>query len=226
MADRTLKLIMTKSKQGHSLIQISQLTELSIDEVKETLGQATGLTPKEVNIIFRMEQEGYSLDQISQEYGVELQVLEQFLPQQTTPVIKETVVGLETQIEAQFHQGRRPHEIAQILEINERPVLAYAFEGESKPTLVRLLIGPPYTSGHLLQRLRRPNSHNPPNLSTPLRSSTAAKETPTNCTGSISSLENSPAMKCLISSSSISVVGVSCPEEVYSSLVVLVVGKL
>jgi hypothetical protein len=132
MADRTLKLILTKSKQGHSLIQISQLTELTIDEVKETLGQATGLTPKEVSLIFRMKKEEYSLDEISQEYGVELQVLEQFLPQQTTPVIKETVVGLETQIETLFHQGRRAHEIAQILEINERAVLAYALDGESK----------------------------------------------------------------------------------------------
>jgi Ca2+-binding EF-hand superfamily protein len=100
--------------------------------VKEKLGQAAGLTPKELGIVFRMRQEGYSLDQISQEFDVELQVLEQFLPQETAPVIKETVVGLETQIDALFQQGKRAPEIARILGINERAVLAYALEGESK----------------------------------------------------------------------------------------------
>jgi hypothetical protein len=123
---------MAKSKQGQSVSQISQLTELTINEVKETLGQATGLTPKEVSIVFRMKHEGYSLDQISQEYDVELEVLEKFLPRETTPVIKETVAGYETQIDALFSQGKRAHEIGRVLEINERAVLAYTLEGESK----------------------------------------------------------------------------------------------
>jgi hypothetical protein len=38
-------LIINRSKQGHSLSQISELTRVTIDEVKEMLGQATGLTP-------------------------------------------------------------------------------------------------------------------------------------------------------------------------------------
>jgi hypothetical protein len=46
-----------------------------------------------------MKQEGYSLSQICQEYGVELQILEQFLPKEAPPVIKESVVGFEAQIE-------------------------------------------------------------------------------------------------------------------------------
>jgi hypothetical protein len=54
------------------------------------------------------------------------------LPQDTTPVIKETVIGFETQIEALFRQGKRAPEIGQMLGINERAVLAYALEGESK----------------------------------------------------------------------------------------------
>jgi hypothetical protein len=132
MADRTLNLILTRSKQGHSLGRISHLTKLTIDRVKETLGQATGLTPKQVSIIFRMKTQGYSLDQISQEHGVELQVLEQFWPQQTTFFMNETAEGFETQIEELFHQGRSAHEIAQILEIDERAVLDYALKGESK----------------------------------------------------------------------------------------------
>jgi tetratricopeptide (TPR) repeat protein len=140
MADRTLRLIMTRCKQGHSLNQISELTELTVGEVKEALGQATGLTPREVSIIFRMKQEGCSLEQISQEYGVELEVLKQFLPEETTPVIKETAVGLETQIEELFRQGRRPPEIGQMLGISERAVLAYALESINTETPERVPI--------------------------------------------------------------------------------------
>jgi hypothetical protein len=36
-------LICSSSKSGDSLSQISELTGLSIDEIKETLGQVTGL---------------------------------------------------------------------------------------------------------------------------------------------------------------------------------------
>jgi hypothetical protein len=95
-------MIVAKSKQGQS-----QINQLTLDEVQETLGQAAGLTPKEVSIICHMRQEGYSPAQISRECGVELEVLEQFLPQETTPVIKETVLGFETQVEALFDQGKR-----------------------------------------------------------------------------------------------------------------------
>jgi hypothetical protein len=92
--------------------------------VKEILGQATGLAPADLSIIFHMKQRGLSLDQISQRSGVELQVLEQFLPQEAPAVIKESVVGFEAQIEALFSQGLRPPEIGRRLGINERAVLA------------------------------------------------------------------------------------------------------
>jgi hypothetical protein len=45
------------------------------------------------------------------------------------------------------------------------------------------------------------------------------KDTLGQATGSISSLENRPAIECLITSSSTAVVGASCLEEDYSSLV-------
>jgi hypothetical protein len=125
MAERLLKLIITKSKQGHSIGQISELTGLTIDQMMETLAQATGLTPADLSIIFHMKQRGLSLDQIRQEYGVELEVLEQFLRHG----IRETV---GTQIDALADQGKGPYEIGRMLGINERAVLAYALEGESK----------------------------------------------------------------------------------------------
>jgi hypothetical protein len=75
------------NKLGHSLSQISELTGLTSDEVKERLGQATGLTPEALSSILHMKQRGLSLELISQELDVELGVLEQFLP----PVIKKTV---------------------------------------------------------------------------------------------------------------------------------------
>jgi hypothetical protein len=119
-------MIVAKSKQGHSQSQINQLT---LDEVQETLGQATGLTPKEISTICHMRQEGYSPAQISRECGVELEVLKQFLLQGTTPVIRETVLGFETQEETQFDQGKRAPELGRI---NERAVLAHSLEGEGK----------------------------------------------------------------------------------------------
>jgi hypothetical protein len=81
MADKKLKLICTKSKDEHSISQKDQLTGLTIDQVKERLGQATGLSLEELNIIFNMQQEGHSLEQIHQRFDVELEVLKQFLPQ-------------------------------------------------------------------------------------------------------------------------------------------------
>jgi hypothetical protein len=149
METRKLKMICTKSKLGHSLSQISELTGLIIELVKQRLGQATGLPPEVLSNIFDMKQRGLSLELISQMSDVELEVLEQFLPQ----VIKKTL-----------------------------------------------------------------NSHNPPRRR-PRPSSTAANTTATSCAGLISSLENSPAIKCLVTSSVMGVVGVSCLEEVYSSLV-------
>jgi hypothetical protein len=79
--------ICAKSKLGHSLGQISELTGLTIEEVKERLGQATGLTPEALSSILHKKQRGLSLELISQEFDVELEVLKQFLPQ----VIKKTV---------------------------------------------------------------------------------------------------------------------------------------
>jgi hypothetical protein len=101
MEARTLKTIRTKSKQGHSLSQISELTGLTIDQVKETLGQATGLTPKDVGIIFHMKQQGLGLELISQELRVDLEILKQFLP------ITETV-----ETHALADQGKGPHQIS------------------------------------------------------------------------------------------------------------------
>jgi tetratricopeptide (TPR) repeat protein len=134
MAERLLKLIITRCKQGHSLGQLSELTGLTIDQVKEKLGLATGLTPEELNIIFNMKQEGKSLEQISQEFEVELDILKQFLTdsEETSPVIKETFVGLETQIEELLSQGKRDQEIARILGINVEAVVAYGLQGECK----------------------------------------------------------------------------------------------
>jgi lambda repressor-like predicted transcriptional regulator len=87
------RLICSSSKSGESLNQISELSGLSIDEIKETLGQITGLTPEFVGIIFDMKQRGLSLEQISQENDVELETLRQFLTdsQETPPTtIEET----------------------------------------------------------------------------------------------------------------------------------------
>jgi lambda repressor-like predicted transcriptional regulator len=120
------RLICSSSKSGESLSQISELTGLSIDEIMEILGQATGLTSRSVGIIFHMKQRGLSLEEISQRSGVELQVLEQFLPQEAPPVIKESVVGFEPQIKELFCQGFRPPEIGRRLGVDERAVLAYA----------------------------------------------------------------------------------------------------
>jgi hypothetical protein len=102
METRKLKMICTKSKLGHSLSQISEFTGLTIDQVKQRLGQATGLSPKVLSNIFDMKLRGLSLELISQESDVELEVLKQFLPQ----VIKKTV---ETHASADQEQG--PYEI-------------------------------------------------------------------------------------------------------------------
>jgi hypothetical protein len=78
MADH--KQIVAISKQGHSLSQISELTGLTTDEVKETPGEATGLPSTRVGFIFEMTQRGLSLEQINQGTVVELEVPKQFLP--------------------------------------------------------------------------------------------------------------------------------------------------
>jgi hypothetical protein len=105
MEASTLKMICTKSKLGHSLSQISELTGLTIDQVKERLGQATSLSPEALSNILLMKQRGLSFELISQEFDVELEVLKQFLPQ----VIKKTV---ETQIDALADLGKGPYEIS------------------------------------------------------------------------------------------------------------------
>jgi lambda repressor-like predicted transcriptional regulator len=107
------RLICTKSKQGQSLSQISELTGLTIDKVKETLAQATGLTPFDVSMILDMKQRGLSLYQISQDSGVQLEVLKQFLPMET----------VQTQIGAD--QG--PYEVS--LGVSER---AYTLGSDCK----------------------------------------------------------------------------------------------
>jgi lambda repressor-like predicted transcriptional regulator len=81
MSEMALKLIVAKSKLGHSLSQISELVGLTIDQIQTTLAQATGLDPLDISIIFHMKERGLSLEQINQETGVALEVLMQFLPQ-------------------------------------------------------------------------------------------------------------------------------------------------
>jgi hypothetical protein len=56
METRKLKMICTKSKLGHSLSQVSELTGLTMDQVKQRLGQATGLSPEALSNIFDMRQ--------------------------------------------------------------------------------------------------------------------------------------------------------------------------
>jgi hypothetical protein len=83
MEARAHKLICYRSKLGDSLRRISKLTRLTIDQVKEALGQATGLTAEEISIIFYMKQAGRTLEQISKEVQVAIEVLTKFLPQDT-----------------------------------------------------------------------------------------------------------------------------------------------
>jgi hypothetical protein len=96
-------MICAKSKLGHSLSQISELTGLTIDEVMERLGQATGLSPEALSSILHMKQRGLSLELISQKLDVELEVLKQFLPQ----AIKKTV-----ETHALADQGKGPYEMS------------------------------------------------------------------------------------------------------------------
>jgi hypothetical protein len=83
MTARTTELIVTRSKLGDSLRQISLLTGLTIEQVKETHGQATGLTAEELSTFFHIKQRGHSLEQISQAVEVAHDVLVHFLPQDT-----------------------------------------------------------------------------------------------------------------------------------------------
>jgi hypothetical protein len=99
------RMICYKSKLGHSLSQISELTGFSIDKVKKTLAQATGLTPTDVGMILHMTQIGHSLEQIHQDTGVGLVVLKKFLPE----IIEELA---ETHIDALADHGKRPYEIS------------------------------------------------------------------------------------------------------------------
>jgi hypothetical protein len=91
-----------------------------------------------------MTQRGDSLEQIHQDTGVALEVLEQFLPH----VIKETVVGLETQIDAD--QGKGPYEISRIFGVSERAVLAYTQDCKtySPPTTTEETKHPQPTTPH------------------------------------------------------------------------------
>jgi hypothetical protein len=100
METRKLKKICTKSKLGHSLSQISELTGLTEDQVKQRLGQATGLSPEALSNIFDMKQRGFSLELISQESDVELEVLKQFLPQ---------VIKITAETHALADQGKEPY---------------------------------------------------------------------------------------------------------------------
>jgi hypothetical protein len=137
MVDR---LTFIKSKLGHLLSQISELTGLTIDEVKETLGQSAGLTPKDVGINFDMTQRGLTLDQISQEIGVELEVLKQLLPQDTA----ETHALADTSTTSKAKETHEPEPLRTLPERQYQvsPTRIYAFIGEeSKLHWTNLITG-------------------------------------------------------------------------------------
>jgi hypothetical protein len=92
-----------------SLSQISGQTELTTDEVKERLGQATGLTPKDVGIILHMKQRGLTLEQISQDTGIELEVLKQFLPEVTQETGKTHEVDDQSKGSYEISLGKRAY---------------------------------------------------------------------------------------------------------------------
>jgi hypothetical protein len=125
------EIICAKSKLGHSLGQISELTGLAIDGV-ETLGRTTGLSPEVLSNIIHMKQNGLGLEQISQEFGVDLAVLKQF-------TIGETV---GTQIDALAEQGKALSRSVLMRELTRLTLLTTA-----RPT-----------PGHLRRRLKRPTS--------------------------------------------------------------------
>jgi hypothetical protein len=152
MAERALKLIYSKCKLGHSLSQVSELTELTIDQLKELLGQATGIAPADLSIIFHMTQRGLTLEQISQELDVALEVLKLFLPE----VLQETV---ETQIDA--NQGKGPYKISQLLGVSERAGLAHTLDCKtySPPTTEETKHPQPTTPHHTFLYSCRPNTN-------------------------------------------------------------------
>jgi hypothetical protein len=109
METRKLKMICTKSKLGHSLSQISELTGLTINLVKQRLSRATGLSPEILSNIFDMKQRGLSLELISQESDVELEVLKLFLPK----VIKKTpTLSDQEQGPHEINIGERAHKLS------------------------------------------------------------------------------------------------------------------
>jgi hypothetical protein len=153
------RMVCTKSKLGHSLSQISELTGLSIDEVKGIIGRATGLTPTCVGIIMHMKQRGLSLAHIYQETGVELQVLELFLPQEAPAIIKEPVVGFEAQLKALA--GKGPYEISRRLGISEGAVLAYMLGSPDDGVLLTRKASKPPTEEAKQPQRPQPTQHTP-----------------------------------------------------------------
>jgi hypothetical protein len=80
MLRREVNFICSRSKKGDSLAEISELLDYTEQQVKEILGQFTGLTPKELDIVYRLKHKGCSLDEISEQFIVDIEVLRQFLP--------------------------------------------------------------------------------------------------------------------------------------------------
>jgi hypothetical protein len=113
MSERTLKLIISTSKQGHSQSLTSELNWLTKDKVMEKLWQATELSPDGLNI--NTKQEGLTHEQTNQD---ELEVLEQVSTQEAI-----TVVGFEAQAKALLEQGKRTYEISRPIGVSERAVL-------------------------------------------------------------------------------------------------------
>jgi hypothetical protein len=122
MGGRTTKLNSPTSKSGEQLSQIGKLNGLTIDEVKERLVQATGLTPETLRIILNIPNQDKAL---REEYWPQLEVLKQVLtdPQEATK--QKTVAGFEAWIEALAYQGKGLHEISRLLEVSVRAVLTY-----------------------------------------------------------------------------------------------------
>jgi hypothetical protein len=166
MGARCAKLNCRRNKSGDKQSKTGKLTGLTMDEVKERLGQATGLSPEKLRIIVEMKQEGCSLKQIREEYQVEIEVLKQFLtdPQEATGDLRETVVGCETWIDKLVDQGKGLYDISQLIGVSERAVLAYTLGtpdvcntySKSQPTTTEKTKEPP----HPTQMLPKPQ-HKP-----------------------------------------------------------------
>jgi hypothetical protein len=136
-------LICNLTKSKYSLSQISHITGLTIDEVKEKLGQFTNLTPHEVGLFIRKRQQGLELEQISQRYGVELADLKLFLPDDTDEADALAYRSLPTTTEETKQPSRpQPPKTLPKPQYSYKPTFFYCcLKGTNKLHRVNLLTG-------------------------------------------------------------------------------------